>query len=149
MKSLSSLIIYLRHKAQKGDLIIIDEPELNLHPDNQRKIARFLGRLIHEGFKVIISTHSDYIVRELNNLIMLSLGINFKKKETKQLLKEYKYNENELISAEQVGVYLFRVGQPVENVTVGETGFNIATIDDEIRKLNQSSQDIYLTLFDQ
>lgn len=148
VKSLSSLIIYLRHKAQKGDLIIIDEPELNLHPDNQRKIARFLGRLINEGFKVIISTHSDYIMRELNNLIMLSHGMQVKKKETQHLLKEYKYNQNELIAAEQVDVHLFRVGQPVENVVVTETGFNIATIDEEIRKLNQSSQDIYLTLFD-
>jgi hypothetical protein len=32
---------------------------------------------------------------------------------------------------------------------VENTGFNIATIDEEIRKLNQSSQDIYFTLFDQ
>lgn len=82
VKSLSSLIVYLRHTAKKGDSIIIDEPELNLHPDNQRKIARFFGRLINEGFKVLISTHSDYIVRELNNLIMLSHG--FTTKNSKQ-----------------------------------------------------------------
>jgi hypothetical protein len=149
VKSLSSLIVYLRHTAKKGDSIIIDEPELNLHPDNQRKIARFFGRLINEGFKVLISTHSDYIVRELNNLIMLSHGFSTKKEETQRLLKDYHYNENELIAADKVGVYLFRVGQPVENVKVEDTGFNIATIDEEIRKLNQSSQDIYFTLFDQ
>lgn len=149
VKSLSSLIVYLRHTAKKGDSIIIDEPELNLHPDNQRKIARFFGRLINEGFKVLISTHSDYIVRELNNLIMLSHGFATKKSDTLLLLDRYNYNENELIAADKVGVYLFRVGQPVENVVVGDTGFNIATIDEEIRKLNQSSQDIYFTLFDQ
>ena len=120
-----------------------------MHPDNQRKIARFFGRLINEGFKVLISTHSDYIVRELNNLIMLSHGFATKKEETLQLLTRYNYAENELIAADKVGVYLFRVGQPVENVTVEDTGFNIATIDEEIRKLNQSSQDIYFTLFDQ
>ena len=149
VKSLSSLIVYLRHTAKKGDFIIIDEPELNLHPDNQRKIARFFGRLINEGFKVLISTHSDYIVRELNNLIMLSHGFTTKKADTLALLERYNYTENELIAAEKVGVYLFRVGQPVENVVVEDTGFNIATIDEEIRKLNQSSQDIYFTLFDQ
>jgi hypothetical protein len=149
VKSLSSLIVYLRHTAKKGDSIIIDEPELNLHPDNQRKIARFFGRLINEGFKVLISTHSDYIVRELNNLIMLSHGFATKKEDTLLLLKRYNYDENELIAADKVGVYLFRVGQPVENVVVGDTGFSIATIDEEIRKLNQSSQDIYFTLFDQ
>jgi hypothetical protein len=149
VKSLSSLIVYLRHTAKIGDSIIIDEPELNLHPDNQRKIARFFGRLINEGFKVLISTHSDYIVRELNNLIMLSHGFATQKEDTQRLLKDYNYDENELIAADKVGVYLFRVGKPVEKVEVEETGFNIATIDEEIRKLNQSSQDIYLTLFDQ
>ncbi|TAD95281.1 MAG: hypothetical protein EAZ97_15735, partial [Bacteroidetes bacterium] len=67
VKSLSPLAFYLRHLAQKNDCIIIDEPELNLHPDNQILIARFLGRLVNEGFKVVISTHSDYIIKEINN----------------------------------------------------------------------------------
>ena len=129
--------------AQKGDFIIIDEPELNLHPDNQRLIARFFGILINEGFKLLISTHSDYIVRELNNMIMLSHGLKSQKEKTKKLLSKYDYNENELIPAESIGVYLFRVNKPVENVIVEETGFSIATIDEEVKKLNESSQDIY------
>lgn len=70
VKALSNIVFYLRHLAVQGDCIVIDEPELNLHPDNQRMMARFFGRLVNEGFKVLISTHSDYIVREINNLIM-------------------------------------------------------------------------------
>lgn len=149
IKSLSLLTVYLRHTAQKNDFIIIDEPELNLHPDNQRKIARFIGRLINEGFKVLISTHSDYIVRELNNLIMLGSGLKHKPDETKELLENYHYKTNELLSKDRLGVYLFRVGQPVAEIPIAESGFNVATIDEEARKLNQSSQDIYFTLFDQ
>ena len=148
IKSLSLLTIYLRHTAQKNDFIIIDEPELNLHPDNQRKIARFMGRLINEGFKVLVSTHSDYIVRELNNLIMLDSGLKNKPDDAEALLKTYAYATNELLDKDRVGVYLFRVGQPVAEVPISETGFNVATIDEEARKLNQSSQDIYFTLFD-
>lgn len=148
IKSLSLLTVYLRHIAQKNDFIIIDEPELNLHPDNQRKIARFIGRLINEGFKVLISTHSDYIVRELNNLIMLDSGLKNKPDETNTLLKTYNYQANELLNKDRVGVYLFRVGKDVAEVAITETGFNVATIDEEALKLNQSSQDIYFTLFD-
>ena len=59
VKCLSNIVFYLRHLAKPNDWIVIDEPELNLHPDNQRLIARFFGRLINEGFKVMISTHSD------------------------------------------------------------------------------------------
>ena len=149
IKSLSLLTVYLRHIAQKNDFIIIDEPELNLHPDNQRKIARFIGRLINEGFKVLISTHSDYIVRELNNLIMLDSGLKNKPDETNALLKTYDYQANELLNKDRVGVYLFRVGKDVAEVPITETGFNVLTIDEETQRLNQSTQDIYFTLFDE
>ena len=148
VKSLASLSIYLRHLAKKGDFIIIDEPEANLHPNNQIKIARFIARLINEGFKVMISTHSDYIVRELNTLIMLGSG---KKKEpnlTDELMKQYKYDENILLDYKQIGVHLFRVRKEVENIKVDKEGFEIATIDETVDILNQSSQDIYYQLFD-
>ena len=50
--SVRSLVIfgyYLRHQAKKGDLLMIDEPELNLHPANQRRLARLLVRLVNFG----------------------------------------------------------------------------------------------------
>src|SRR6185312_11393067 len=72
VKSLAGLSFWLRHLAHEGDFLIIDEPELNLHPKNQRLVARLLARLARSGIKVMMSTHSDYILRELNNLIMLS-----------------------------------------------------------------------------
>ncbi len=149
VKSLSPLVFYLRHIAQKNDFIIIDEPELNLHPNNQRKIARFMGRLIQEGFKILVSTHSDYIVRELNNLIMLHSGTQQKPEIAQDLLKTHGYAANELLDKERVGVYLFRLGKPVEAVSVTDTGFSVATIDEEASKLNQTSQDIYFNLFDE
>lgn len=48
-----------------NDIIIIDEPELNLTPANQKIMAEFLYNLNKGGNKVIISTHSDYIVKTL------------------------------------------------------------------------------------
>ncbi len=149
VKSLASLVFYLRHLAQKNDFIIIDEPEANLHPNNQIKIARFLARLVNEGFKVMISTHSDYIMRELNSLIMLGSGKKNELEKTKALLKKFKeYNENQFLDKEQVGVYLFRQGKDVEELKVEDTGFEIATIDETVDRLNETSQNIYYELFD-
>ena len=45
VRSLVDIGFYLRHVAQKGDLLMVDEPELNLHPANQRRIARLFARL--------------------------------------------------------------------------------------------------------
>lgn len=62
---------------------MVDEPELNLHPENQRKVARLLAALVNFGIKVFITTHSDYILKELNTLIMLGQG----SEESKRLRK--------------------------------------------------------------
>ena len=51
---------------------MVDEPELNLHPENQRRIAQLFARLVNLGIRVFVTTHSDYIVKELNTLIMLN-----------------------------------------------------------------------------
>lgn len=50
----------------RPDLIILDEPDSHLHPDNQRKLARLLGDLAHNGeVQVVFSTHSRHVLDEV------------------------------------------------------------------------------------
>lgn len=102
VRSLLDISFYLRHEAQPGDLLMVDEPELNLHPENQRRIARLFARLVNLGIKVFITTHSDYIVKELNTLIML----NHDKPHLKRIAEQEGYRPEELISYDQVKVYI-------------------------------------------
>ncbi|MCY3740394.1 MAG: ATP-binding protein [Candidatus Poribacteria bacterium] len=102
VRSLLDIGFYLRHVAEKGDLLMVDEPELSLHPENQRRIARLFARLVNLGVKVFITTHSDYIVKELNTLIML----NHDKPHLKRVAEENGYRDNELINVDQVKVYV-------------------------------------------
>ncbi len=102
VRSLLDLSFYLRCIARKGDLLMMDEPELSLHPNNQRRIARLFARLVNLGIKVFITTHSDYIVKELNTLIML----NHAKPHLKRIAEENEYKDSELIKADQVKVYV-------------------------------------------
>jgi len=144
VKSLSGLVLYFRHLAQVGDFIIIDEPEINLHPDNQRIFARIIVKAVNLGFRVMLSTHSDYITRELNNLIMLGSQSNDK---TKDLTERYAYANDELLQAEQVGVYIFDKGTICEE-KVTEKGFAIREIDKIIMEQNIASDDIYNSLIE-
>ena len=93
---------YLKHEAQIGDLLMVDEPELNLHPENQRRVARLFARLVNLGIKVFITTHSDYIIKELNTLIML----NHDQPHLKRIAEAEGYRQEELISAEKIKVYI-------------------------------------------
>jgi hypothetical protein len=141
VRSLAPLSLYLRHLARRGHFLIIDEPELNLHPDNQRRVARLLARLARSGIKVMLSTHSDYVIREINNLIMLSADA------AGDLRRRYGYREDETLRPEQVGAYLFDA-QAARAIPVKHTGIEVETIDREINRLNVTSQDIYFSLFE-
>lgn len=141
VKSLFGLWFYLEHQAETGDVIMIDEPELNLHPANQRALARLFARLVNAGLRVVISTHSDYIVREINNLVMLNTR--FEGRDT--LVKKFQYDSEDFISHEQVAAYLFDNGT-IKHMEVGpEEGIIAETFDQVIHSLNESSNEIFYT----
>lgn len=142
VKSLSALVFYFRHLAQQDDHIIIDEPELNLHPDNQRKVARVLAKAANRGIKIMMSTHSDYLIGEFNNLLMLS-------RDTPQaaaVRQELDYDAASVLQPAHVGVYLVQDGlcTPVE---VKETGFELKTFEDAFHRANRVAQTIYNRIF--
>ena len=146
VKTLSSLDLYLKHIAALNDLIIIDEPEINLHPDNQIMVARMLVRLMNSGFRVLLSTHSDYIVREINNMVMMSQRSS---KVVKGFFFFFTYTENDYINPEDLGVYYFNYSSSrskqvkVEKVKVGLSGFSVKSIDTTIENQNKIAEELY------
>ena len=147
VRSLLDIGFYLRHVAQQGDLLIVDEPELNLHPENQRLIAKLFARLVNIGVKVFVTTHSDYIVKELNTLIML----NHDKPHLKRIIEENGYRSAELIKSNQVKVYVAQA-DPSEKGQGGYTlvpadidpvlGIEARSFDETIDDMNRILEDI-------
>jgi AAA15 family ATPase/GTPase len=102
VRSLLDIGFYIRHVAEKGDILMIDEPELNLHPKNQRLVARLLARLSNLGVKIFLTTHSDYIVKELNTLIMLHR----QEPHIRRIQEEEGYIADEVLDPAKVRVYV-------------------------------------------
>lgn len=152
VKTLASLVIYLKHEAQVNDMVIIDEPELNLHPDNQVKLTRIFSKLINRGLRLLISTHSDYIVREFNNLIMVSSD----KPEVKEIaIKLGDYQEDEFINTEDIGAYIFDFKRTktreankteVKEIEIVDSGFEIPSVNATIDAQNLIAEELYYNL---
>lgn len=152
VRSLLDIGFYLRHVAQRGDLLIVDEPELNLHPENQRRVARLFARLVNVGIHVFITTHSDYIIRELNTLILL----NRDEERIKSLAQRENYNAAEFISANKVKVYTAEVASVkldgnsrktrcltlVDSVVTKEHGIEAKSFDSTIEAINRIQDEI-------
>ena len=67
MKSMSMLCQALKNRSlRRGSLLIIDEPESNLHPEWQIRFAAVLVRLWKRlGLRVLVATHSPYFLKGL------------------------------------------------------------------------------------
>jgi len=67
------LVIFLKHfDSLKNKFLVIEEPEAHFHPKAQIEIERLLVMFINMGAKVLVTTHSDYILNEINNCIKLN-----------------------------------------------------------------------------
>lgn len=100
ISELTPLALYLRYHARLGETLIIDEPESHLHPEAQVAMATFLARLVNAGYRVIIATHSDWILEQLANLVQMS---NLTPEERKDL-----DGADAALTPEQFGAWLFR-----------------------------------------
>lgn len=140
VRALMLIWYWLNYVAQEHSLIIIDEPELNLHPANQRKLARFLVSLTNAGVKVFITTHSDYIIREINTLLLMSVESDH----IQLAKKKYNYRDNEVISIDDINIYVANKDDEsskcdikIEKVDVTlDEGIVIKSFDNEIQKIN-------------
>ncbi|MBJ9686775.1 AAA family ATPase [Burkholderia vietnamiensis] len=146
IRALLDVGFYMRCRARTGDLFIIDEPELNLHPKNQRAFARLVARMVNAGIKVFITTHSDYLVKELNTLIML----NQRTEHTRAVQQQHGYSDAELLDPIKVRLYMTVVAtkpatsagrrskiRTLKLATIyPDRGIEVETFDDTIEVMN-------------
>lgn len=72
VSELAPVALYLRHYVKPGDTLIIEEPESHLHPAMQAEFALHLVRLVHAGIRVIVTTHSEWVLDQFANLVRLT-----------------------------------------------------------------------------
>jgi len=107
VSELAPLVLFLRGIVQLGDTFIIEEPEAHLHPRAQTQMALTLARLVRAGVSVIITTHSDWLLEQIGNLVregeVMKLGKN-------------KTEPAAWLTKEEVGAWWFRTEKPVAEI---------------------------------
>jgi len=127
VRALLDIDFYIRHLAKPGDLFMIDEPEMNLHPSRQRLLARILARLVNHGVQVLITTHSDFLIREFSILMMLQNDT----EKCCRIAREEGYASKELLASDKIKVYVANkkeTKRSSKNVRVYSTDFSEVAI---------------------
>ena len=109
IKELAPLTLFLNKYSTKGVSFLFEEPEAHLHPNRQIKVADMISCIVNEGGHMQITTHSDFLIKRLNNLINLFL-LKDKMEENsfKELLSKWNIKETYLLNPENVGAYLLK-----------------------------------------
>ena len=136
-RGLSDLYFYLRHVARRNHLLLIDEPESHLDTANQVQLARLLAHLTSLGLRVLVSTHSDYLIKEFNNLLMLNQ--NFEDRD--KLMKRYGYRESEVLREGAVRAYLAGEGG-LTACEVDRFGIDMPMFDTTIDRINRTANEL-------
>ena len=133
-RELSDFYFFLRHAAQKNQILIIDEPESHLDTSNQILLARLLVRAVGAGLKILITTHSDYIVKEINNLIMLSSVED-------DVVKKQKYELKDRICRDKIRAYVAENGG-LTKCRIDRFGIDMPVFDKTIDEINRVANDL-------
>lgn len=89
-------IIIAAFSCKKGDMLMIENPEIHLHPSGQAELMEFLVFLAQKGLQVVMETHSDHVFNGLRRCV-----------------------SNDQIAGDRVRIYFFqqdedRISMPVE-----------------------------------
>ena len=140
-RGVSDLYFYLKHVAHPGQILIIDEPESHLSPTNQILMARLLVFCVNSGLKVLITTHSDYLIKEINNLIMLNSNFDGKSEFLEKNKKDY--TEDDCLKPESVKAYICEKGE-LKPCSVDKKGIDMPVFDNAIDNINKISNALAL-----
>ena len=99
VSELAPVALYLRHIVRPGDTLIIEEPESHLHPAMQVEFTRLLAAAVKAGIRIIITTHSEWVLEELANLVLMS--------ELPPEHREGMAGSDLALTAEEVGAWFF------------------------------------------
>ena len=138
VKTLAGFFLYLKYQAQKGDVVFIDEIELNLHPENQRKIMKLINYLSKQGIKFIISTHSPIITEEIDNMLLFE---KVKDKINSEEMKEYEINSEYGLKTSDINVFHLH-NKTVEKIKEKNGKFEIETFNTVL----EETDNLYQTL---
>lgn len=136
-RGLSDLYFFLRHVARRDHLLIIDEPESHLDTANQILLARMLAHLVRAGLRVLLTTHGDYLIKELNNLIMLSRPLRNKSR----VMKRLKYAKDDWIAPERIRAYVAADGS-ISRCEIDKFGIDMPNFDTTINEINDVANEL-------
>ena len=117
VSEVAPIILFLRYVVSPGDTLIVEEPEAHVHPAMQVQLVRQLAAAVHAGVRVLVTTHSEWVLESLANLVRMSAVPEGKRE---------RLEGGELaLTPEDVGAWLFKPSEDEAGSIVEEIALNV------------------------
>lgn len=142
VNQLSSLYLYLKYWVKKErNFLVIDEPEINLHPINQVLLVDLLISFTNRNNnRVLVATHSPLVAEAINNHLHLGLlknaGVDV---EDIVRSNKLKINPENTLSHQEIGIYAFE-RHKVINCDVDYYGAFFSSFKDIFNNIRETSE---------
>ncbi len=100
-------IIIAALSARREDILLIENPEVHLHPAGQAMMGQFLADVARAGVQVVVESHSDHILNGIRRAV-----------------------KGERLAAEQVAIHFFKPRREGETQVITPTMNQAGSIDD-------------------
>ena len=154
IKELTPLLQLILGGSISNTAICIEEPEAHLHPEMQISIVDLLSACINENAFMQITTHSDYFLQRVNQLLKYGCIKGLNPNRYQEICDETGHRPEHYLDRDNVGAYFFSSENgktKIESLTIGKKGIPMTTffnavgmlskedeaLDDELEKLGQ------------
>jgi predicted ATPase len=107
IKELAPLALFIEKYSLHDSSILFEEPEAHIHPGRQVQLADLMVAMVNQKAHFQITTHSDYVLRRINDLINL---YKLKEKDSdkyQSFIEEKGYKKDLVLNPDDVGAYYF------------------------------------------
>lgn len=140
IKELTPLLQLLLGGVIDNTAICIEEPEAHLHPEMQISIADLLAACINKDVYMQITTHSDYFLQRINQLLKYG---SIRAKNPQRYLTicdEHNHNKECYLDKKDVNAYYFSSENgktKIESLKIGNEGIPMSTFFNAVGVLSQ------------
>lgn len=145
VKELMPFLLMLQNgKNRQYNSLLFEEPEAHVHPKKQFLVMDMLVRCCNKGMLIQMTTHSDYLLGRMNQLLLLGKIRNKSMEAFEKFCSDYQFNKNLYLETEQVGAYYFKRQDGkvvIENQDLS-TGLPFSSFENTVRSQMELSADI-------
>ena len=135
ISEIAPLSLYIKHIIQRGSLLIIEEPESHLHPENQLVMARYIVRMVRAGIRVFLTTHSEFLLEKLGKFILAS---NISPEARGKILKA---DAEDYLCSDEVSAHRFSAEEDGIHVSQLEPDADLGIPQEEFTRVSRSLYD--------